>query len=165
MKEKKKSRDKDGPNIMLFVLLGGGVLLLGVCCIAGGIGGFFLYRANAVAEPEKELLGKWQFESTFGNHQHFGDKPPTLEFREGGAFNMIGNNPAFRFDNGKWKQIGKQGQSITVEVTFQEVHVHPGKEFTFPPRSEIFHLTIPSHNELQRRINPQVTGGMRYKRI
>jgi hypothetical protein len=75
------------------------------------------------------------------------------------------NNAAFRNDNGKWKVLSKEGASMTVEVSYQEVHVHPGKDFVFPARTETYYLTIASRTELLRRTRPEARGGFRYKRI
>ncbi|MBI3822542.1 MAG: hypothetical protein HY289_07675 [Planctomycetes bacterium] len=149
-------------NTMLYAVIGGGVLVLGACCICGGVGGFFAFRNYAV-DPEAAILGKWRHDGAFGNHQDFGFVRD-MEFKDGGGFQLHSANPAFRFDNGKWRLLTKKGRSISVEVSFQEVHVHPGKEFVFPARTETYHLTVESRDVLHRRLHPAGDGGIRYKR-
>jgi hypothetical protein len=121
----KRDRDgRKGPPILLIALLGGGVLLLGMCCIGGSIAAYFLLRDNVpgvVDDPEKELVGRWRFDGTFGSHTHFGTSP-TLEFNEDGSFSSIHENNPGRPETGKWKVAGKQGASLTVEVTFAPAH-------------------------------------------
>lgn len=164
MKESKlKKRKPQGPNYLLFGLVGGGILLLGMCCIGSAVAGFFIYRATAVGDPEKELIGQWRYDGTFGNHVHLGSLP-NMEFKEDGTFNLIDANPAFRHDNGKWRQISKEGHNITVEVTYKHIHVHPGREFVFD-RTETLILSFPSRNVLHRRFNVGANGGIRYKRV
>jgi hypothetical protein len=162
-KKKKRRSDKQSSKTLLFVLAGGGVLLLGLCCIGGGILGYFLVLAGP-GDPEKEIVGKWQYDGVWGTHIHFGTAP-SLEFKADGSFNQITNNTAIRYDNGKWKVISKKGTSITVEVTHQVVHVHPGKEFSFPPVTETHYYIIPSHNELRKQSALGTEGGLRFKRI
>jgi hypothetical protein len=172
-------RDRDirkGPPVLLFVLLGGGAILLGMCCLGTGLAVYFLFPggnvvadgnlpALALGDPDKELIGRWQYDGTFGNHQHAGSSP-TLEFNDGGKLKLVTDNPAFRFDNGTWRILDKQGASLTVEVSYQEVHVHPGgKEFSFPAHRDTYHLTLANHNELRRKFDPRANGGLRYKRI
>jgi hypothetical protein len=165
MASRKQKAEGSTGLLLVGLISAAGLLAVTVCCAGIGIGGFLLYRANAVGDPEKQIIGRWQFAGTFGNHRHFGDNPPTLEFKEGGAFNMISGNAAIRYDNGKWKMVSKQGSGITVEVTYQEVHVHPNQDIPFPPRTETFQLGFFSSKEMWRRFNLEAAGGWKYRRL
>jgi hypothetical protein len=160
---KKKKKGKQGSRTMFYVLLGGGALLLSLCCCGGGVG-LFVYM-NMAGDPEMEIVGKWQFDGDYGNHTTLGQPPPIMEFKQGGTFNLITNNPAIRYDNGKWKLVSKKGFNITVEVSHQLVHVHGAKDVTFPVTKETYDLAIPRHTVLLKRFRAGMEAGQRFKRI
>jgi hypothetical protein len=123
-----------------------------------------LLHRFSVGDPEKEIIGKWQYTSTFGLHLHAGPVP-TLEFKEDGVLLFDTGNRSIRNDNGRWKVVSKQGANMTVDVTYTLVHVHPNQDMAFPPTTETWYLTVHRRNELRRRFKADSTGGLRYKRI
>jgi hypothetical protein len=116
--KKKKQRDvKQGSRTMLYVLGGGGVVLLGLCCLGGILAGFVAYLATP-GDPEKDIVGKWQFDGDYGQHVTIGKPPPTLIFDQDGAFEMIAQDRPGQPAKGKWKTTSKKGNAITVEVSY-----------------------------------------------
>jgi hypothetical protein len=159
-KKKKKKSDKQGSKTLLFVLLGGGVLLLGLCCIGGGIGGYFLFLAGP-GDPDKVIVGKWQYDSVVGSGITVGSTGYTLEFKADGTFNktfLLGGFGDVR--NGKWKSYGKKGNSITVDWSYEIVQ--PGFRTTL---TETVDFTFTSNNVMEMKQNRNDTYGIRFKRI
>ena len=61
---RRKKKKKKSSNVMLFVGLGAGVLVLGFCCIGVGVGSFFLFKPRVLTPPFDET-GRWaSYDST-----------------------------------------------------------------------------------------------------
>jgi hypothetical protein len=158
--KKPKRAAKGGSSTMLFVGLGvGGVLLL-FCCIGGGIGGYFLFLAGP-GDPEKVIVGKWQYDSGFGGWPG-GDPGYTMEFKEDGTYIKTFNNAQMAQPrNGKWKASNKDGSYMRVETTF-ETEMNPG--FVMPGR-DAFEFHFVSKNSMESRILRQAPTGIKWKRV
>jgi hypothetical protein len=151
-------KKKKGSKTTLFVLLGCGVVTLGLCCIGGSVGGYFLFLAGP-GDPEKEIVGTWRHDGFKGDKGKGFVLDETLEFKEDGTY--IPKYPKatlMTYTNGKWKVITKTGNSISVELTFDRVIGTSTSNI-----KETKKLTFVSHNELHM----DLAGGQasRYKRV
>jgi hypothetical protein len=128
------SESKKNNKTMLYVGIGGGVLLLGCCCLGlSGTGAWFLFLRGG---PEKKLVGKWSvdWDATKSNSPLFKDLlkgvPPdkmpqveqqardkmasmVIEFKSDGT--MSYSDPTKK-ESGKWKTVETKGDVLTIET-------------------------------------------------
>jgi phage FluMu protein Com len=164
-RSKKKQKKKAGSPLMLIGLIGGGILAL-LLCTGCGIGGFLLIARPG--DPEKEIVGKWQFERDVGFHRSI-EPPPTLQFNQDGSLEVYPQDPAALTGKGTWKTISKDGNSIKVDVTY----TFAAKNFS-QTRKQTWTFVVVGHQELHKpSFDVVVNGehrviddsGQRYKRI
>jgi hypothetical protein len=119
---KKRKKGKKGPNIILFVGLGAGALLLGLCCIGGGVAVWFFV---ATPSPEKAIVGKWKADVA-ATRKLYADINPqlnnvlvdesklgTLEFKSDGTLEIVSGNMTL---TAKWKLSNIKGDKATLEI-------------------------------------------------
>jgi hypothetical protein len=152
--KKKKKRSQEGSKTMLFVGIGAGVVLLGLCCIGGGIGGYFLFLSGP-GDPEKAIIGKWEYESGIGAQVVMIGSAKTYEFRADGTCKTNTTGGLGQPSSAKWKVLKKDGNTLTVEIAYQDFNIW----------TETFDLTFVSKNSMELRINRTDKLGMRMKRV
>jgi hypothetical protein len=117
---KKKKQPEAKSRAGLCILVAGGVLVLGFCCL--GVGGAAVYWFVLRSTPEKTMIGRWQLDI----QEHLKKEPgflleggttPTVEFRADGSVIM---GPAI---NRKWKHIKTDGDTVTLEIDGQQATV------------------------------------------
>jgi hypothetical protein len=144
---------KGGSKTKLWVELAvGGLLLLSVC-----IAGYFLFLAGP-GDPEKEIVGKWEFDGRSETEIGW-----YLEFKADGAFTRTDHKDdvlKLSYADGKWKRISKQGNIMTVELSYFPVSSLGVKS---PETKRMMDCTIVSQNEMKLRYLHY--GDKRFKRI
>jgi hypothetical protein len=109
------SEPKKNNKTMLWVGIGGGVLLLGCCCLGlAGTGAYFLWFAGP--SLDQRLVGKWVPDTEFkgGKDVKIGF-PGHIEFKSDGS--VIDTSPLTPIVQGKWKVLSKKDDTVKVEMT------------------------------------------------
>jgi hypothetical protein len=122
---KKKKRAAKNSKTMLYVGIGAGVLVLGMCCV-GIVGGAAWYFMSGSGSAEKVMVGKWKIdiEETKKIIPESEKKNAELglafmsalvfEFKADKTWSMaLGEIGA----KGKWKVLSSKGSTATLEVT------------------------------------------------
>jgi hypothetical protein len=151
--KKGKKAAQGGSKTMLFVGLGVGAVLLGLCCIGGGIGGYFLFLAGP-GDPEKVIVGKWEYQSAIGAAVVSIGTAKTYEFLADGTCKTDSTAGFGQPVRGRWKILKKEGSTATVEITYDV-----GARWT-----ETYDFTFTSNNAFELRVNRGDKLGMRFKR-
>jgi hypothetical protein len=91
-------------NMILWIGIGGGVLLLSCVCagVAGGGVWWLIVKSSA---PERVIVGNWYADSMGGMGR--------LEFRADGS---QGDQALTPYPTGRWKALSTKGDTVTVEI-------------------------------------------------
>jgi len=101
---------------MLYASIGGGVLLLGCCCLglAGSLVWFFFL--SGPGDVDKVMIGKWQPELELSGGVKGTTQGLDREFKA--DFSYSDNSGNF---TGTWKKLDKKDNTATIEVTVKEL--------------------------------------------
>jgi hypothetical protein len=153
-----KNRKQQKSRATLIVVLGGGLLLLVLCCVGVGIGGYFAVNAvtgnrqlSMANDPEKAIVGKWEYTGDVGKWKTLPGQDPTLEFKGDGSFAIYQRGQKTK--EGKWKTRTKGVNTIVVDVPLP----------VFPPETYTYEVTFIGRDVFHR--NMQIDGYQAYKRI
>jgi hypothetical protein len=110
-------------GMMLYVLLGGGVLVLGLCClgVAGGAGAWYFLSGSATSALEGKIVGKWVADTPKTPPAKIEDVAKLaimvgdIEFKADGT--VIDNTLMTPITKGKWKGVAARGDVLTVELS------------------------------------------------
>jgi hypothetical protein len=161
-----KKKGKKGSNIILFVGLGVGALLLGLCCIGGGVAVWFFV---ATPTPEKAIVGKWKADVAATKKLYAETDPQIinfatdesklgiLEFKSDGTMEISSNNVTIKC---KWKLTNIKGDKAVLEIIETRGNNTVTTEFDLVVKERNLIHTIP-------KTNPQgnLSKGVVWKRI
>ena len=178
--EKRKKRDKRGLKTLLFVLLGGGVLLLGLCFSSAAFSSSWLSAATrrrnsrlpAPGDPATEMIGKWEFVGDYGNNTTSGKARNDRSSKRTVASTFFSNDrPSVATTMGIGSKLARRAQIITLEVTYVMVIIHPGTRDSGAdaPGNLLLHHCQPQHTakeiQPQDRWRPTLQADLRPKKL
>ena len=149
--------ESKGPGATVILLVLGGVALLGLCCVSSAVGGYFIFFFNR-HDPEEVIVGSWKSERWMGGF----DVMPTFDFHADGTFHSKFGGGIHK--NGTWRTFRKDGNKITVEVSFlfgnKQERIDPNR----PAMRMNEHFEIRGRDEIVYLGAFDAGGGIRYTR-